>query len=71
MKISNAKKFAFTFSFADTKPPTDFFVQNSVQFGHQAKRGDPPIVDLPLLVPREESEPLSQALESYVTLTPH
>ncbi|MBU2068155.1 hypothetical protein KKE13_01060, partial [Patescibacteria group bacterium] len=34
----------------NSKPPTDFFAQNSVQFGRRAKRGEPPKFDFSLLV---------------------
>jgi len=47
----NNEKFSFTFNFIKTKPPIDFFAQNSVQFGRRAKRGDPQIVDFSLLAP--------------------
>ena len=38
------------FSFTNSKPPIDFFAQNSLQFGRRAKRGEPTKFDFSLLV---------------------
>jgi len=45
------KNFLLLLILLKTKPPIDFFAQNSVQFGRRAKRGDPQIVDFSLLAP--------------------
>ena len=45
------------FSFTNSKPPIDFFAQNSLRFGRRAKRGEPTKFDFSLLVRREGFEP--------------
>jgi hypothetical protein len=45
------KNFLLLLILLKTEPPIDFFSQNPVQFGRQAKRGDPQIVDFSLLAP--------------------
>jgi len=44
------KKIFFYRLFRATKPPTDFFAQNPLQFGRRAKRGEPTKFDFSLLV---------------------
>ncbi|MBU2416349.1 hypothetical protein KKH86_03980 [Patescibacteria group bacterium] len=46
MVNNNFEKFSFT----NSKPPIDFFAQNSLQFGRRAKRGEPTKFDFSLLV---------------------
>ena len=56
------KNFLLLLILLKTKPPIDFFAQNSVQFGRRAKRGDLQIVDFSLLAPRVGFEPTTNRL---------
>ena len=56
------KNFLLLLILLKTKPPIDFFAQNSVQFGRRAKRGDLQIVDFSLLAPVVGFEPTTKGL---------